>query len=102
MCVKRKLYGLLLISTSIGVLIGLLMGPTRQVELVAYCLAILGMLLLIVDKIKRGIRSKAPVWIRLALMLMTSLFFVVGILTKSVSFIITAIVYLECTILIAF
>ena len=102
MDIKRKLYGLLLIATGIGILIGLLIGPNRQLELFADCIAILGMLLLIVDKIRRGVRSKISVWIKLALTLITSLFFVLGILTKSVSFILTTIMYLECTILIAF
>lgn len=102
----KKAYGVLLISTGIGIFIAWVFSPVIGVHnllILAYCIGIAGLFLLILDlKIRRRVKSRAPIWIKFALIITASLLFVAGLLSKSIDLLLSAIIYLECSLLISF
>ncbi len=102
----KKAYGVLLISTGVGLLIVWMFSNIMDIHdllIIGYCMAIVGLFLLILDlKIRRRVKSKVPIWVKFALIITTSLLFVAGLLSKSIDFLLSAVIYLECTLLISF
>ncbi len=107
----RKAYGLLLISTGIGFFLILILAlfnviginELQKLLTLSYLIVIVGLFLLIIDlKVRRRVKSNVPVRIRQILILITCMLFVVSALSKNINFLLPAIIYLECSILVAF
>ncbi len=100
----RNAYAVLLMSAGLLVvwMFSNVMG-IHNLLVMGYCMAIVGLFLLILDlKIRRRVKSKVTIWVKLALIVATSLLFVASLLSKSVDLLLSAVVYLECTLLISF
>jgi len=106
----KKAYGVLLISTGIGLFLTTLtlfdmisIQELYKLLNVGYLVGIAGLSLAIIDlKIRRRVKSEAPAWIKVSLILITCMLFVVYALSKDIYFLYPAIIYLECTVLIVF
>ena len=107
----KKAYGILLISTGVGLLLTGILTLFDVISIqehykllnVGYLVGIAGLSLMIIDlKIRRRIKSDVPAWIKLALVLITCMLFVVSALSKNTILLLSAVIYLECIILIAF